>query len=822
SRIVNPTYNAYLKLIPSPNNDPGNTALEPVNNYLASQTPFNWDYKAFAHRMDYQASSTHRFFGRWSWNDFLQDRTDWTYETARGLHSDGLNRRNRGATVDYVWTKSAATMFDFAVSANEFSDGNSRPVATSYKPSQVGLPSYLDTFAGDRTMLPYIDFNGYRDIGDVDGGNDGYPSGNRYRVVNGKVDVFHLRGSHTIRAGVDARGQYLSGAGSPYTSGRFQFTNTYTRKYDTTIEPAADLGHSWASFMLGLPSSATVDRQDSYIMLTPYYGWYVQDNWRVTNTVNLSFGLRMEYELGSTERYNRSVSYFDPTLKLPITDAAQAAYATRPIAELPVSQFSVFGGSVYPGQNGAPRKLNQNEFMFLPRLGIAWQFRPTTVIRAGYGLYFDSWNVMNFNSVDQLGYSRSTGTNFTNDAGVTWLAGDPYNGISPMSDPFPMRSDGTRFNEPVQNGLGSMAKVGGGWDPYTPYDLQRARQQRWRGSVQQEFLNNVVEVAYAGSYSDRNYINQRLNPLAEQYFAKGTVRDTSAQTAMDANVPNPFLLSNFAGLQQTNPVLYQDMSTKGFYTNTNIRRNQLLRAFPQMSGTLSKLSNLGEFKSHALETRFDRRMAKGLLINASYVWSSFRSADFFYNEFDAEPTWRESNNGRPHRFVASGIYEFPLGKGRTFLTEGFFSHLLGGFQTGATYEWQPGALLDFGNVFFYGDLEDIALSGGDRTLDRWFNIDAGFERNAAKVPASYQLRTFPTRVDGVRADSTNVWNINLQRNFVVRERLNVQFRVDALNALNRSQFAGPSTDPLSTNFGRVTSQTSATNRFLQMQLRIRF
>jgi len=109
----------------------------------------------------------------------------------------------------------------------------------------------------------------------------------------------------------------------------------------------------------------------------------------------------------------------------------------------------------------------------------------------------------------------------------------------------------------------------------------------------------------------------------------------------------------------------------------------------------------------------------------------------------------------------------------------------------------------------------------NRTFDTWFNT-ANFERTAAKAPAAYQARLFPTRIGGLRADHTNVWNMNLAKNVRWNERFNVQLRLDALNVMNRSQMNGPSTDPLSSNFGRVTSQSAATNRWIQVQCRVQF
>jgi hypothetical protein len=85
TRILNPAYNAYLKLLPTPNN-PGANA-ENRNNYVAVGTPYNWDYQVYQNRMDYNVNEKHRTFLRWSWNDFMEDRGDWTYESARGLHT---------------------------------------------------------------------------------------------------------------------------------------------------------------------------------------------------------------------------------------------------------------------------------------------------------------------------------------------------------------------------------------------------------------------------------------------------------------------------------------------------------------------------------------------------------------------------------------------------------------------------------------------------------------------------------------------------------------------------------------------------------------
>jgi hypothetical protein len=141
-----------------------------------------------------------------------------------------------------------------------------------------------------------------------------------------------------------------------------------------------------------------------------------------------------------------------------------------------------------------------------------------------------------------------------------------------------------------------------------------------------------------------------------------------------------------------------------------------------------------------------------------------------------------------------------------------------------TYDFQQGPFLTWGNNFYYGDLKTVGetLTQGAKTLDRWFNTGAPFERNSANQPAAYQARIFPVDVTSVRADGLNQFNANLRRDFRLREGMIFEVRVDALNLLNRSQFAAPDNNPNNTTFGKVTSTTATLNRFYQIQGRIRF
>ena len=188
--VLNPLYQHYVNLYPLPNNPLGVVDSEGRNNYLASATPFNWDYNAYSNRFDWNISDRHRTFVRWSWNKFVEDRGDWTYETARGLHTNGLVRKNIAATIDHVFLQSGKTIWNVSVAYNRFIEGNQMsPAQLALSPSSVGLPAYLDERAATSpcTLLPLIDFGNYTDMGVNCGGYTNYSIG----TARGELTKLH-------------------------------------------------------------------------------------------------------------------------------------------------------------------------------------------------------------------------------------------------------------------------------------------------------------------------------------------------------------------------------------------------------------------------------------------------------------------------------------------------------------------------------------------------------------------------------------------------------------------------------------------------------
>jgi hypothetical protein len=366
--------------------------------------------------------------------------------------------------------------------------------------------------------------------------------------------------------------------------------------------------------------------------------------------------------------------------------------------------------------------------------------------------------------------------------------------------------------------------------------------QRWRFGVQREFFGNTsVEVAYSGQYADR--VDRALagSYIPESFYSSVTDRrDASAQTLLQQQVTNPFFIGNFEALRTSNPALYERMANNAFFQARTTQRANLIRQYPHLSGNPLVISNqnplllnnlpLGVVKAHSLEVTVARRYSNGLSANFA-----FSANDVIENRvveaYDREPTiWQPSQDSRPYRFSGGAVYELPFGGNKPFLKEGVASKIVGGWQLGGTFEYQPGALLEFNNAFFNGDLDSIKKDDPEIALQRdgtidaskyWFNVD-GFERAAAAQPASYQKRSFPFRLDDVRGPGYFLVNANVVRNFSIGGNRSLQFRLDVQNLLDSVLWSNPDMNPTSTNFGKVTGATNSIMRFFTFVWKVNF
>jgi hypothetical protein len=214
-----------------------------------------------------------------------------------------------------------------------------RPVQVAYKPSDFGLPGYLDEKAGNAHQVPRVDFSSMTSMSDT------YPTlGSRSNTGQLKAAATVFRGKHSLKIGWEERRYWFASSSPGYSSGRLAFNSQFVKAADNTTT-ASNQGLEFAAFLMGMPSSISIDTNDSGMFSTRYRSFYFQVDWRASRRLHLTLGLRYERETGATERFDRGVAggfLFDATL--PFTDAVLAAYAANPLPELPAPQFKVTGG----------------------------------------------------------------------------------------------------------------------------------------------------------------------------------------------------------------------------------------------------------------------------------------------------------------------------------------------------------------------------------------------------------------------------------------------------------------------------------------------
>lgn len=575
------------------------------------------------------------------------------------------------------------------------------------------------------------------------------------------------------------------------SSGLMNFDTTWTRG-PLDNSPGAPMGQSFAAFLYGLPGSGNFPISDSYAEQSTVPALFVQDDWKITRKLTISLGVRYERPSPVTERFNRSVRGFDAAAASPIAAQALANYAARPIAEVPVSQFQVRGGLTFAGVNGQPETLwKTNQNLLMPRFGFAYSLTPKTVVRGGYGIFFDALGVTNIH-VNQTGFSQAT------DIVPSLNNGQTY--ISSLSNPFP---DGFLLPAGARGGLST--NLGQGIS-FFDENTTSSYMQRWQFAVQRELAaNSLVEVSYVGNRGTRMQVSRDLNPIPARYLSTSPVRDQAVINFLGEQVANPF----YPLLPKTN------------LASTNVARAQLLRPYPQFSG-ISTNENIGYSWYHSMQVRLERRFATGLSASLSYTWSKMMEAVSFLNPADAALEEVISSQDRPHRVAITWLYELPFGRGKALAgpSNRFISGALSGWQLQGIYTRQSGAALGFGNAIFMGDLKNIPLPGDQRDPKRWFNTGAGFELDNRKQLAS-NIRTLSTRFSGIRADGPNNWDISMLKNTQLTEGIRLQFRAEAINAMNHPQLTAPNTNPASTAFGAVTGEF-AWPRVIQFGMKLLF
>lgn len=323
-----------------------------------------------------------------------------------------------------------------------------------------------------------------------------------------------------------------------------------------------------------------------------------------------------------------------------------------------------------------------------------------------------------------------------------------------------------------------------------PAHLHTPRVQQWSVSVQRVLAPNLIfETSYSGSAGHNLY--------ALVYFNQAIPGTT-----------------------------FDDLSSRLLY--------------PYLQDTSQQTNNGAYSRYNALLAKLEKRFSSGLSFLASYTYGHAldNSSDANLGSAHAGDTFRDPRHQNweygnsdfdiRHRFVFSGIYDLPFGRGRRFVSNGnaFGNALLGNWQIEGIWSIQTGYwFTPFGvnDSCFCNDGNANSLrpdsvpaqdpNSGPRTVDEWFNLNA-FSIN---VPSGTHGNAGRNTILGPGFDNLD---LGLHRDFPIRERVRLQFRGEFFDLLNHPNFAAPVTNYGDSNVGKILSTLGT--REIQLALKLIF
>lgn len=789
ANLINPIARRFVDAyLPTPTSQ---GAADGTGNFAQPALTETIEYLSNTIRIDHVLTQNHRIFGRASWYNRDSNYNNYYNNIATG---EWFLFKSRQAAFDHVWTIAPTLVLNSRYGYNRFIRGtDSNPGNRGFDLTELGFPSYYNSLIPeDVRRFPRFNINQYQ----------GTSVGGELRPTDThsfNATMNQALGAHSLKYGVEFRSyRETDRFFANNQTGQFDFGPNWTRgPLDNTAIPS-DLGFSFASFLLGLPTAGSITIPADYAEQSTTTGIFVQDDWKVNQRLTVNLGLRYELEGALTERFNKSVRGFDFGAIQPIEAAVKANLLRSPVEGVDPNNFLVRGGLTFAGVGGEPRGLyNVPKKNFMPRFGFAYKLTDKTVLRGGYGIFFGFLGQRR-GDVIQTGFSANVPLNISLNNGLTF--------VETLSNPFEAYRNGLPAAPGASEGIRTFLGQGISFfneNPLSPYN------QRWELSLQHELPGGWIgEAAYMGNRGTHIEIIRNINALPNQYLSTATTRDNTLNSYLTALVTNPF-----AGQMPAS-------APAGFRSGT-IARQQLLRPYPQF-GDINTTTNDGYSWYHSLQTSLNKRFSQGYTLGANYTWSKFMEAVAYLNAADPRPTEIISDFDRTHRLAINGIYELPFGKGRRFLANvnSFASYIVSGWQLSGIYQYQSGAPIGFGNIFFTGSFDDIALSGDERSLDRWFNTDAGFVTATAAQPVS-NIRTFPLRLSNVRADAINNVDLSLIKKTQILENKNIEFRAEFINAFNHPLLPAPNTTVTQASFGQIIASNQA-NYPRRIQLTLKF
>ncbi len=669
--------------------------------------------------------------------------------------------------------------------------GYSRTVQQWFVPAQSGFASKVGfpNVSGDSDATPVINFaaaDGYTGWGMQQGKvNNGGQNNYTTQVVQGLTVV---KGKHEFKMGWDLRRLETYGYDLAGTNGNY----TFARNETALPSNLSGTGNSFASFLLGQPDSASAEATPVQfsVIRYQYYGFYFQDNWRIAPKLTLNLGLRYDIPVNWYAPIMGSISLTEPN---PAANNYPGAY--------------IFAGSG-PNRSGQTRFWPMDFTDIGPRAGFAYQVTPKTVLRGGFGIFYEA--------TSNGGCGCTTGANYTFtqisdglNAPFQWDGGLPKPATyQPPPNLSPSVGNGTAVD--------FMGPTFGKAPRIFTYSL----------NLQREINKFLIDVDYQGNRGFRLNSTVDLNQVNPSYLYLGPLLSQSitapAVVAAGFKLPYPSFTGTLA---------------------------QSLRPFPQFLNVWSRNSGQGQTWYDSGTVKVSRRFGNWQF-TGSYVRSkslgllTYRQI-FSQNQVYPQDMYNLNQSksylafDQPNVFNFLSTYDLPFGTGKQFLNRSsrLVNAIVGNWTIADTHQYHSGALIaltctnTLSSVLFTDARMCNANGGAILTGQNRSSLNPNspsslyFNAAAFSIPGQYAFGTSSQYNSQFRQPPVFGDNISLLKQLAVwpkgdGTRARLQFTANAFNAFNRTNFAVNGAVGSAT-FGRATSPQDGP-RVITMQLRLNF
>jgi outer membrane receptor protein involved in Fe transport len=781
---LSPQALAIIAALPAPNHV-GPSPI--VSNFAASGSGiFNSDQ--FDVRIDDQATNNLHVFGRYSFANYSQD-ADGAFGVlgGRGFGEGGFagtsKSRNQSIAAGFDYALSSTLLTDFRFGFVRY-HVNVSPLGVGTTPaSDIGIPGLNlgDTFTSGQPgfFIGQFGDSGVENTGDIarTGAISGVGFGlginrcncplleneNGYQFVNNWTKIL---GNHSFKFGADIR--YATNLRVPsdrHRAGELSFRQART-------------GVALATFLLGDVSSFTryvstsTDAQESQ----KRWFFYGQDTWRITPKLTFSYGLRWEIYFPEKVNGREKGGLLDLTT----------------------------GDVLVAGVGGINTNFNvENSFTNLaPRLGIAYQVTPKSVIRMGYGRSFDTGvfgSIFGHTVTQNLPVLSVQDNQPSTDSGsVFTLAQGPPAPVFPA-----VPSDG---RIPLPNGVFERAR---------PLKMRVPTLDAFNVTFQHQLTQTMsAEIAYVGNKGTHGFVQNNPAFNANQATVVG-FQPSSGPHALPTCPPG-------VTTPQTNCGLSQDV------------RKPFFAPFGWTQG-IDYFCNCTSSNYHSLQAKLEKRFSNGLQVLGHYTWSKSLDYDGGYYAVDPAVTYGPDDFNRKHVFLVSQVYELPIGKGKKFLGNAnrLLDLLVGGFQVNSVLTWQSGLPFtpSYANCSQDNDvgicraiIVGSVSTGGSR--NGFFTTAPGSLSDNGVVSGPYQrpeIGQFGNKRNSLYGPGFFNTDLSVFKNFLITERFRGQFRAEVFNVFNHVNLGQPNGCVDCGGAGTITSiAPNALMRNFQFGLRVEF